>query len=276
MIDDSRHVFYRNLRWWYFYISIYVVIHVCLSSIGAFFHFLLDHEISIVEGWLHKNGWELAIVSKLLAFYVFHKTLLVRLYKPRTLFEFLKQEWRPPSYRLLVCIVFMFISLVIFAGVEKQPQNYSFFWYQFVTYICLVTWYLIDYYVIAQLKDLFEFENVKFQYWLVCHFCIGFFISFKMIIPDYFGVGAVSFLHFIFILMITGVKLQQWSNAFFYLVLFAAPIASLLGLDPIWGQDFTPFKMKGKLQSTFLLILWMISLAYYRYRHRWRWPFVAS
>jgi hypothetical protein len=44
----------KNLKYYIVFQLIFVVLVVILSSIGAFFHFLLDHEISIVEAlFLH-------------------------------------------------------------------------------------------------------------------------------------------------------------------------------------------------------------------------------
>ena len=52
-------IFRRNVIYYGAYLTIYVATVLILSSIGAFFHFLLDHEISIVEAWLHNNKWEI-------------------------------------------------------------------------------------------------------------------------------------------------------------------------------------------------------------------------
>ena len=60
----------KNVKYYAVFQLIFVVLVVILSSIGAFFHFLLDHEISIVESWLHNNHWEILIVSKIFSLFV--------------------------------------------------------------------------------------------------------------------------------------------------------------------------------------------------------------
>lgn len=278
MMSESQDfvVFKRHTRWWLFFIAIFIVTHVVLSSVGAFFHFLLDHEISIVEGWLYKNGWELTLFSKLFSFFVLQKFLQMRLYKPLSLKVFIKDQWRLPEQNLIIILLFMMITLLYFGQPVTQAQNYSFVFYHLITFLSFTIWFLTDYFALAQLKDLFELENKILSRWLHLIYLLSFILSFEMVIPDYFSVGLVIILHFVSILTIAGGKSKQWSNVFFYLILFAAPLASFFGIDPVWGTDFSPFKFSHMPQSAFLITIWMISLAYYHYRHRWHWLQRAS
>lgn len=269
-------VFKRHSRWWLFYVAVFIITHVVLSSVGAFFHFLLDHEISIVEGWLHKNGWELTLFSKLFSFFILQKFLQIRLYKPQSLKIYLKDQWRLPNQNLIVSIFFLFIAIIYFGKPIAQPQNFSFFFYHLITFFSFTLWFLIDYFAIAQLKDLFDLNNKSLSRSLYFLYFFSFVISFSMVIPDYFGVSLIIFLHFISILIFGGIKFKQWSNVFFYLILFASPLACIFGVDPVWGTDFSPFKFQHRPHSAFLITLWVISLAYYRYRHRWHWLQKAS
>ena len=56
----------NNVKYYAVFQMIFVILAVLLSSVGLFFHFLLDHEISIAEAWVHNNQWEILITSKLL------------------------------------------------------------------------------------------------------------------------------------------------------------------------------------------------------------------
>jgi hypothetical protein len=264
-------LFQRHTRWWVFYMAVFVIVHVVLSSVGAFFHFLLDHEISIVEGWLHKNGWELTLFSKVFSLFILQKFLQIRLYRPRSIKGFLKDQWRLPNQNLIVIVMFLFISIIFIGKPEVQTQNLTFFVYHFITYVSMIIWFMTDYFALVQLRDLFDPEEKSLSRWLFVIYFGTFLISFKMVIPDYFNTGLVIHLHFITMLFITESKFRQWSNAFFYLALFAAPLATLFGMDPVWGPDFSPFKFHRMPHSAFLITIWMLSLAYYRYRHRWHW-----
>jgi len=50
------------------------------------------------------------------------------------------------------------------------------------------------------------------------------------------------------------------------LILFVAPMGSMFGMDPVWGDDFSPFRVEKKLNLALLAVIWMISFFYYRYR----------
>ena len=71
----------KNLKYYSVFQLIFVLLVILLSSIGAFFHFLLDHEISIVESWLHNNQWEILIVSKIFSLFLLNRWFEMRLYE---------------------------------------------------------------------------------------------------------------------------------------------------------------------------------------------------
>ena len=276
MTLDEKLDFRRNLRWWSFYILIQVTIHICLSSIGAFFHFLLDHGISLVEGWLHNNGWELAVISKLSALWIVHRMLRIRLYNPRGLRDFVKGQGRWPDQRAIVVSVVLLILLILVGGPVHQVQNSSYLSYHLVSFFAAATWLIVDYFAAAILQDLFPVTHKKAIRWRLAVYLLGFWISFRLVVPDYFGTSVMMYLHFLVLLLMTGNHLQHLGNALAYVLLMAAPSAALFGVDPIWGADFSPFKLIRMPPAPFLLLAWVLSLFYYRYRHRWRWRFPVS
>lgn len=271
----ERIEFERNLRWWGFYVVMNVICHVSLSSVGAFFHFLLGHQISLVEGWLHKNGWELAVVAKVFALWALHRLLRVRLYNPRGAKDFF-QHWRWPDQRAVVVAVFLNLAFFTLSPPLSQSQNHSYWPYQLMAFVGTGLWFLSDYFAAAILQDLFPVTRRFHKRWRLVVYVVSFWVAFRLVVPDYFHTAWVMHLHLISLLLLTGNHLQQWGNAVSYVFLFAAPAAALFGVDPIWGADFSPFKLQRLPGLPFLLGIWMLSLAYYRYRHRWRWPFPLS
>jgi hypothetical protein len=276
MTAEEKLDFRRNLRWWSFYILIQVICHICLSSIGAFFHFLLDHGISLVEGWLHNNGWELAVISKLFALWVVHRMLRIRLYNPRSLRNFVKGQGRWPDQRAIVVSIVLLGLMILMGAPAHQPQNGGYWSYHFVSYLASATWLISDYFAAAILQDIFPVSNPKAVRWRLLVYLLGFWISFRLVVPDYFGASLMMHLHFLVLLLMTGNHLQHLGNALAYVLLMAAPCAAIFGVDPIWGADFSPFKLVRIPSAPFLLLVWMLSLVYYRYRHRWRWRFPVS
>lgn len=85
------HYLFKNIRYYASYQLLFVIIFIILSSSGAFFHFLLNHEISIVESWLHNNHWEILIISKLLSLTIMNRWFRVRLYEMKTIKQLFKE-----------------------------------------------------------------------------------------------------------------------------------------------------------------------------------------
>lgn len=264
---------YRNLRWWGFYIFVQVTCHVVLTSIAAFFHFLLDHELSLVEGWVHNNGWELAVVAKLFAAWVVHRLLRVRLYRPRGVRDFFKTEWRVPDRRTVVVAAFLTLAFLWLGGPSVQSQNGPYTSYHIVAFTGMALWLMVDYFCLALLQDLFPVTDGRGERWRFAVYLAGFWAAFRLVVPDYFGASLVMHLHFLTLLLVSGPRFQHWGDVTVYLLLFAAPMGALFGIDPIWGADFAPFKFTHLPSAPFLLVIWMLSWAYYCYRHRLRRPF---
>lgn len=262
----------RNLRWWAFYCVVQVFCHVTISSVGAFFHFLLDHGINLVEGWLHESGWQLVLISKAFALWVTHRLLNVRLYRPRTILNLLKEEFRWPGQKILVISVFLLSVLVILGSPESLPQNNAYWPSHLTAFLAIILWFLADVVMAALLHDLFPIVTPQGRSWRLVLYFVCFFVFFRLGIPDYYGNAFLVYLHFFAVMFLAGSNFRAWGESAAYLVLVAAPIGALLGLDPIWGPEFAPFKLTRPPAAPFLLVIWMLSWAYYTYRHKWRLP----
>lgn len=262
----------RNLRWWAFYSMVQVFCHVVLSSIGAFFHFLLGHGINLVEGWLHESGWELVLASKLVALWTTHKLLSIRLYRPRPIMSFLKDEFRWPGQKVLVISTFL-ISVLLFLGAPKiLPQNQAYWFTHATAYGAILIWFLVDIIMAALLHDLFPVVTPSGKGWRLIFYVVCFSIFFRLAVPDYYGTAFLIHLQFFTVLFLAGGAFRSWMDSAAYLMLVAAPMCSLLGMDPLWGAEFSPFKLSRPPAPPFLLVIWVLSWSYYSYRHRWRWP----
>lgn len=260
-----------HLRWWLGYSLLQVGIHVALSSVAAFFHFLLGHGISLVEGWLHNNGWELALVSKGLALLIIHRLLRVRFYLPLSLTTLTKERVRLPRQRTLVICVFLLAAVFILSGPRLVPENGTYWGHHITAFLGMAFWLGCDVLMGAVMHDLFPFYG-KGEKRLRTAFYVGtFLMAYRLIVPDYFGALIVVGLHFITLIVVCGENFEHWSDGVLYTGLVAAPLAMLLGMDPLWGPDFAPFKAVHPLTTPSLIAIWVLSWAYHSNRHRWRW-----
>jgi hypothetical protein len=71
---------------------------------------------------------------------------------------------------------------------------------------------------------------------------------------------------FFLLLIYTGEwRRKNWTLPAIYLIFFLIPSFTFLGLDPVWGEIYSPFFTSRKISSTSLFILILFGLAYLHY-----------
>lgn len=256
----------KNVRYYGVYQLIYIVVSVLLSSVGAFFHFLLDHEISIVESWLHNNHWELLIVAKLVSLFLINRWFTIRLYEVKTIKELLKELVKWPDKKAVVISVFMLLAYISLGNVTYTGQNLGYWYFHLVSYVGIFLYFGIEFIVIAYLDNVLNEEWTTSRFWLSILYILIFILSYKISVPDYYGLLTYVLLCYMTLILLSGKSFRNWSNVLVFLVLFVAPMGAIFGMDPIWGNDFSPFALNNKLSLAFLAVIWMVSFFYYKYR----------
>lgn len=261
-------VLFRNIKYYATFQLIFVAGVIILSSVGAFFHFLLDHEISIVEAWLHNNKWEILIISKLISLFLVHRWFSMRLYQLKSLQTLVHElvHWPDPS--AIVISAFMLISYLVIGKVEISHQNMNFWYLHFLSFSGLFLFFAIEFVVMAHLEDVLNQKEKPARLPLGIFYIACFTAAFLMTVPDYYGLLPYVIFTFSTLLYLSGKHFTSWSNVVCFLLVFVAPMGALFGLDPVWGDDFSPFRVERKLGLTFLAVIWVISFGYYQFRNR--------
>ena len=256
----------KNVKYYAVFQAIFVFLVIILSSVGAFFHFLLDHEISIVESWLHNNQWEISIVSKLFSLFLLNRWFKVRLYQLKSFRELVNELVSWPDPKVIVVSVFMVMSYITMGNTSFVDQNIGYWYFQIASFFCLIVFFGIEFILIAYLEDILNHKVHPSRLYLGFCYTIIFAIAFRMSVPDYYGLMPYVVLSYCSLIYLSGQSFKSWSNVVCFLVLFIAPMGSFFGLDPVWGDDFSPFRVDKKLNMPFLAVIWMISFLYYRFR----------
>jgi hypothetical protein len=256
----------KNLKYYVVFQLIFVILVVILSSIGAFFHFLLDHEISIVEAWLHNNQWEILILSKLCSLYFLNRWFKVRLYQLKSFRELVQELVSWPDPKAIVVAIFTVIAYITIGKVTYVGQNIGYWYFQIASFLGLFTFFGIEFIMIAYLEDVLNEKTHPPRLELGLCYTLVFALAFRLSVPDYYGLMPYVVLCYSSLIYLSGKSFKSWSNVVCFLVLFVAPMGSLFGLDPVWGDDFSPFRIEKRLNLAFLAVIWMISFSYHRYR----------
>lgn len=266
MATAHEGLFLKNIRYYATYQAICVVFSIILSSIGAFFHFLLNHEISIVEGWLHNNQWEILITAKLIALFLLNRWFSMRLYQLKTIRQLFKELVHWPEPKAVVVAAFMIASYLSLGKVVFVGQNVGYWYFHFVSYLSIFLYFGIEFVVIAYLDDVLNQKGDVSRVWLGVIYTALFAVAFRIIVPDYYGLLSYVVVSYLTLIYLSGKAFRDWSNVLCFLIIFVAPMAAFFGMDPVWGDDFSPFRIEKKLSVTFLAVIWVVSFLYYKYR----------
>jgi hypothetical protein len=251
----------NNVKYYAVFQMIFVILAVLLSSVGLFFHFLLDHEISIAESWLHNNQWEILITSKLFSLFLLNRWFKVRLYQLKSFRELVQELVSWPDPKAIVISVYITMGRTLYVG-----QNVGYWYFQIASFFGLFIFFGIEFIVIAYLEDILNEKVHPPRLYLGICYTIIFAAAFRLSVPDYYGLMPYVVLCYSSLIYLSGKSFKSWSNVVCFLILFVAPMGSLFGLDPVWGDDFSPFRVDKKLNLAFLAVIWVISFSYYRYR----------
>jgi hypothetical protein len=256
----------KNLKYYGAYQLLFVILFIILSSIGAFFHFLLNHEISIVESWLHNNHWEILIIGKLISLFLLNRWFKVRLYEMKSIRQLIRERVSWPEPKAVVISFFMMASYLSLTGTTYTGQNLGYWYYHLTSFLGLFLYFGIEFIVIGYLDDVLNQKEEPSFLWLTIFYTAIFAAAFRLTVPDYYDLLPFVVFCFSTLMYLSGKSLKIWSNVVCFLLVFVAPMGALFGLDPVWGDDFSPFTVKSKLALPFLAVIWMLSFAYYKYR----------
>lgn len=256
----------KNIKYYGAFQLLYVVLFIVLSSIGAFFHFLLNHEISIVESWLHNNHWEILIFAKLVSLYFLNRWFKVRLYQMKRIRDLVKELVNFPEPKAVVISFFMAVSYLSLSGIVYSGQNFGYWYHHFASFMGLFLYFGIEFIVIAYLDDVLNQKEQPNFLWLSILYTLIFTGAFRLSVPDYYNLLPYVVLCFSTLMYLSGKSFKSWSNVVCFLIVFVAPMGAIFGMDPVWGEDFSPFRVKTKLALPFLAAIWVVSFCYYKYR----------
>lgn len=244
------------------YCILVLFIHLMLTSVFSFFHFLLDHELTTIENWLSLNGWEIIGASKLMSFAIVMKLIQVNSHFDSSFREEVQRMEMIPSKKAIASIFFllvMFYSLLIQfgGGIENNQILDELFLSSFLGSVLL---YGIDVFLILIISNFFrlKFDHIL-QAFLLC-LCL-FLITSKILLP-YVGKYAIFLVvHFVSLFYLS--RRNNLGDMICYLIIVIAPLSSFLGVDLVWDNSYSMFTLSEELPILGVLLIWTVALGYY-------------
>jgi hypothetical protein len=245
--------------------TLFLIIHLAFISLVSFFHFLLDHDMAVIENWLYRNAWEMIVASKSLAALITIKALKLNNYFINSLLHILRMDDWKPTRKVLVLILFisvLFYALIMqFSG--ELINNTKDTDFAYISYIGSGLFYLIDFLVINVLVRNFKVQQKRkfFALTTVLTLCFLFFTKATLPYIDKYYIFLV--LHFVTLLLLLFKERKNMINPLLYTLFIIGPFSSIYGLDIVWDNAHSIFSYKESLPVVGISGIWLIGLGYY-------------
>ena len=259
---------------YYIIFNIFIwIFHLFFISVFTFFHFILDHPVNVIENWIYYNGWEIIALTKLVSFLIVLKFINLKSHSKEPLRDMIVEGFVFPKKEFLVVIIF-FITSVIFLGNPISAGELDFnFGKTFFSFFCFLLFFLIDIFTLNSIERVYPIGLkqsmikpivIPLVFMFFTKFSFGLILDVTSSNQTIFGNGIylIFYTHFFFILFLEYLEGVNWSYAFIYLFTFASPLNSLFGFDPVWGENFSLYKMRETFSLVDVSLLFLVGFTY--------------
>lgn len=251
------------------YSCLFLLSYLALVSTTSFFHFLLDHEMGVIEGWLSSNAWELLLFAKLIAAMLSLKSLKLNNYLLKDSWDLVKAGRFLPEQKVVVMIVFLlvFFAALIhqFQGGLKVNPDAEFL---ATSYVGTIGFFLIDVFVIFSALSNFPLERKRQSYLLGVALPVIFLATTKIALPYLDGTAFFLLLNFCALMGLMSGSKNNLANLIIYSLAVTGPLAALVGVDAVWGDSRSAYLYPSNTPAIGILGVWLTGFLYYLRRKR--------
>jgi hypothetical protein len=244
-----------------------IVIYLVNLSFVAFIHFLLKHKMALIEEWVYDSQWQLLIAAKLISFLIILKFISIRFSQRSPIKYYIKNYKLNIGMEIPIIIVFFWVFFLFLGKPVINDYSEKFVVANFVSIIGCVSYFLIDIVIFHLLAELYNISK-KVSIVEILFFSSTFVLVNKTVFLQQVDLTGYIFFNFLFGLIIAIVPKFSWNRPFVFFLLFSAPFAIFLGLDPVWGQDYSLFKFSTPINQLELIVLFIVAMLYYFYKNQ--------
>ncbi len=251
------------------YVSIYIVIwlfHLVLISIVSYFHLLLNHNISTIGDWIVDRGWTLIIISKLVVSIVLYQFLKLRTDYFLLLKNYFKNAIQWPRQEMYICLIFLLMALGSLGSLKYNSALIFEVDRIILSLVGTFLFFAFDYVFLVVINLIYPVKesNTKLKRLVLFSFL---FYVFTYVTFQYEQVISLKLFAYFYLLLYVGIwRRPSWTLPLIFLMVFIIPSFTFLGLDPVWGNSFTIFKMMKPISTFSIFILVFFAVGYLQYR----------
>ena len=246
------------------YCCLFLFSYVALISTVSFFHFLLDHEMSVIEAWISRSSWEILATAKFMAAALSLYTINLNNYQLKDTRMLLKTARFAPSPKAVAISVFIicFFAALAFQfegqfSVNSQSERFG------ASFMGSCAFYLFDLFVIFSLVQNFGLQKKRHLFMLGAALPSAFLVSSKMALPYIDHRSLFLFLNFLSLAALLIKERNNLGNILIYSIIVIGPLACVFGADLTWKDDFSFFLYPEKTPTIGVIAVWLTAFLYY-------------
>lgn len=240
------------------YVSYHITIAICyliIISIIAFFHFLLGHRLSQIQEWILGYGWQLVIMSKLIAIYIIFHFIEMDNIKGDIYKKIINIKKRMPERNVLIVTLFTAVFFIL-AG---KPEAITYHQFQIIRFVLaiigMLVFYLTDLFLISAMQYLYPLNRHGLKLRLLI-FPLIFWGMSKLTFMYTDGINELVWVLFFGALYLLNMNMNNQSNILYFISLISG-VFVFCGSDPVWGELFSTIHF-GKPLTIIHISSWLI------------------
>lgn len=239
--------------------------HLILISLVSFFHLLLDHNIRTIGDWIGDRGWTLIIISKLVVFYLAMLFANLKTKKIFSLKSYFRNSIQTPRLEVIVTVLFLLLALMGIGEVKLNRKMIIEVDRLALSMFGTFVFFVVDY-ILLVILDVFypvREENLRLKRIGIFPLIFYFFTAATFV---YEQTITLKFYALFFLLLYAGEwRRKNWTLPGLFLISFIIPSFSLMGLDPVWGEVYSPMVAGKKISTSTMFILIAFGVGYLQY-----------
>lgn len=239
--------------------------HLILISLISFFHLLLDHNIRTIGDWISDRGWTLIIISKVIVFYLAMLFVSLKTKKFFSLKSYIRNSVQTPRLEVFVTILFLLIGIL---GIGEMSFNSAMIFEIDRIVLSVVgtfIFYSVDYILLVILDVFYPIreDSLRLKRLFLLPLLFYLFSSATFVYEQ--TISMKLYVFFILLLYSGEWRRKNWTLPAIFLLTFIVPTYAFLGLDPVWGEAYSPIVASRKIGTFSLFILIGFALGYLHY-----------
>lgn len=272
LIDSLKLSFSTNLgaqvsNYLFFYAIVWAF-HLLIVSVVAFFHLILGHNIGTIADWIVDRGWIQISITKILIFMLAIQFMRLRNKKYAHIRGMLRNSFAIPRHESFVVILFLLLSMI---GVGDIYFNHAYIFEpgrMLLSTLGTFIFFGIDLILILILDVFHPLKHQKDIRRKIFLFSLLFYLVTRATFIYEQTISFKLFSYFFLILYCAYWRRRNWSLPLLMVGAVFVPAFSLFGLDPVWGETFTPFQMRHNISTVSITLMFAIAIFYFEYRKK--------